>query len=178
MKVCGSSPRVRGTRNRNRIRRSRIRFIPASAGNTPFRAAELGDELVHPRECGEHKQGATRSGISGGSSPRVRGTRPEPDKGVAHHRFIPASAGNTRAGCSGADLDSVHPRECGEHTTTIRRRCRSNGSSPRVRGTLGLDVPQRVQRRFIPASAGNTPEHRPPCLGRCGSSPRVRGTLQ
>ena len=50
------------------------------------------------------------------------------------------------------------------------------GSSPRVRGTLGVVIDNEIQFRFIPACAGNTsPAARcPPQIA--GSSPRVRGT--
>ena len=72
-----------------------------------------------------------------------------------------------------------------------------SGSSPRVRGTLPIKSCLAIQRRFIPAGAGNTndslklqtetPVHPRGCgehpsvprfsTIRRGSSPRVRGTL-
>ena len=52
-KPSGSSPRVRGTRERRRDVEGGVRFIPASAGNAE--ELQLRGDLarVHPRECGE-----------------------------------------------------------------------------------------------------------------------------
>ncbi len=75
---------------------------------------------------------------------------------------------------------------------------RSDGSSPRLRGTRLSLIRRLMKKRFIPAPAGNTPgppsgawgypvhpracgEHIPPAmslLGPGGSSPRLRGTPQ
>ncbi len=72
----------------------------------------------------------------------------------------------------------------------------SSGSSPRVRGTDGLQDREKVEYRFIPAGAGNRaaptlePVSKPvhprgcgeqastaePMKAAAGSSPRVRGT--
>ena len=93
-------------------------------------------------------------------------------------------------------MTAVHPRVCGEHNTARSRYDSAAGSSPRLRGTRVLPKLRHVRRRFIPASAGNTPPERPSCappavhprvcgehrllcgkLGRAyGSSPRLRGT--
>ena len=93
---------------------------------------------------------------------------------------------------------TVHPRVCGEHClsmTTSRAGC---GSSPRLRGTLRLNLHCAIVVRFIPASAGNTNtalahwhcvavhprvcgehfEHGYNLAKDYGSSPRLRGTLQ
>ena len=78
----------------------------------------------------------------------------------------------------------------------IRLNCQRNGSSPRVRGTVGLAELPAQNLRFIPACAGNSSVytqsrqvltvHPRVCgeqyipardsRGRSGSSPRVRGT--
>ncbi len=50
----GSSPRMRGTPTPRIDQPSRIRFIPAHAGNTEAAAADALAEAVHPRACGEH----------------------------------------------------------------------------------------------------------------------------
>ena len=91
---------------------------------------------------------------------------------------------------------TVHPRVCGEHRW-LRLPMRSiTGSSPRLRGTPGIDPKRDIHCRFIPASAGNTqdiPElfiklavHPRVCgehstmplmaVKMVGSSPRLRGT--
>ena len=111
-----------------------------------------------------------------GSSPRGRGTRRRRDPAPSKTRFIPAWAGNTRAGSGPEAGPPVHPRVGGEHR----------------------HLQQRVgqQPRFIPAWAGNTACEKPtsrwaavhPRVGGehviryresqapIGSSPRGRGT--
>ena len=53
--VAGSSPHVRGTRQRVRGGHRELRFIPACAGNTWIRAIRKFGRPVHPRMCGEHE---------------------------------------------------------------------------------------------------------------------------
>ena len=141
--------------------------------------------------------GIALAAVAFGSSPRVRGTPFFLFRRLLLVRFIPASAGNATCGLGTPDSPPVHPRECGE-----RQRGRfffpdSDGSSPRVRGTLVGHCHDAIDQRFIPASAGNAsrrepakrdqPVHPRECGERrvaaavvrrgSGSSPRVRGTL-
>ena len=132
----GSSPRVRGTRERFRVIAVSIRFIPACAGNASASRRRLLGSTVHPRVCGE--RATTQQFISqmGGSSPRVRGTRLEAHRILGLARFIPACAGNA----AGTDVQdnsvAVHPRVCGERGGIYAMNEDDYGSSPRVRGTL------------------------------------------
>ena len=91
---------------------------------------------------------------------------------------------------------SVHPRACGEQSVPMKSRRLTEGSSPRVRGTVRPDRVRQPQARFIPARAGNRrryplpslpcPVHPRACGEQAmtagaadittGSSPRVRGT--
>ena len=90
-----------------------------------------------------------------GSSPRVRGTVPQPVLAAWTPRFIPAGAGN---GCYfEVHMISlpVHPRGCGERNAFDKAGFLVNGSSPRVRGTEDVTVKVDTQKRFIPAGAGN-----------------------
>ena len=110
----------------------------------------------------------------GGSSPRARGTRSWGNPGGEGRRFIPASAGNTGArGGEGWDY-SVHPRERGEHLVLQALGFGCGGSSPRARGTRGGCGADLAGRRFIPASAGNTPM-RNICIASVPVHPRERG---
>ena len=95
-------------------------------------------------------------GLIGGSSPLARGTLHLVDERVDRVRFIPARAGNTNPGVSGAEPLTVHPRSRGEHYGGGPCWIGVDGSSPLARGTLGVFLPQLPQRRFIPARAGNT----------------------
>ena len=71
-------------------------------------------------------------------------------------RFIPAWAGNTHLKRLGEYDGSVHPRVGGEHPSDPDRKRSVVGSSPRGRGTLNGLSPESLERRFIPAWAGNT----------------------
>ena len=132
-----------------------------------------------------------------GSSPRLRGTLQNLVISGNLYRFIPASAGNTLQIVLRHPSAPVHPRVCGEHSLPRSGFRAVTGSSPRLRGTLGLFWMKIWNRRFIPASAGNTsgcqypsdgiPVHPRVCgehsgsfsqlHDNSGSSPRLRGTL-
>ncbi len=75
---------------------------------------------------------------------------------VVEHGLIPAGAGSTRCGRSGARSLQAHPRRCGEHqqVATVHAGCR--GSSPQVRGAPGGLRALPLAVRLIPAGAGST----------------------
>ena len=111
----GSSPRMRGTRNKRRLVDRRRGIIPAHAGNTWTRAATCSPAGDHPRACGEHAADSFKSMADTGSSPRMRGT-PRPAHGAGDSDgIIPAHAGNTRWRWSSSSTHRDHPRACGEH---------------------------------------------------------------
>ncbi len=192
----GSSPRARGTRRLALLSPLFRRFIPAGAGNTRPRGQSSRFPPVHPRGRGEHKTGPDTAPPIVGSSPRARGTRMLETAPGLKPRFIPAGAGNTSISRALTSVGAVHPRGRGEHGwQAVAVNC-CDGSSPRARGTQPLRIHAQLQRRFIPAGAGNTvgfglfPCSRPvhprgrgehtssplPMLMPCGSSPRARGT--
>ena len=192
----GSSPRVRGTRRLQMGAFRPFRFIPACAGNTNASSIWVPKSPVHPRVCGEHSDQAFSNSCGAGSSPRVRGTHHLADRIDEEIRFIPACAGNTGLRLSRQAISAVHPRVCGEHSVESISSPPSDGSSPRVRGTLPMMSKIDHSNRFIPACAGNTgwwhsgwfpKEVHPRVCGEHfrlhagtqavrGSSPRVRGT--
>ena len=90
-----------------------------------------------------------------GSSPRVRGTVLPTAFTGPDQRFIPACAGNRNEGDPLVPPWPVHPRVCGEQPPRSPDRPSTDGSSPRVRGTVWELSPPRPHRRFIPACAGN-----------------------
>ncbi len=193
---AGSSPRVRGTLRRGRRPGTRLRFIPACAGNACSGTGCSPNSPVHPRVCGERRTVSRAASRSHGSSPRVRGTPRHPRPRRHAHRFIPACAGNAGRSTGCRATPPVHPRVCGERYGEDAAQELDCGSSPRVRGTrvdLQLGI---VLDRFIPACAGNAcaaaggpgpaSVHPRVCGERAGprtstraargSSPRVRGT--
>ena len=174
-----------------------LRFIPARAGNRVPALASLRIRPVHPRACGEQSADITSNIMSGGSSPRVRGTV-GPCLGFnLCGRFIPARAGNSGSVDMVLSDIPVHPRACGEQPRGGGMFKRSDGSSPRVRGTVLLRDCRMGVCRFIPARAGNSAlsglsvtlitVHPRACgeqstawdisTASYGSSPRVRGTV-
>ncbi len=113
--IAGSSPRVRGTLARDQVQQRFDRFIPAGAGNAAALTSRTCCAVVHPRGCGERRAFDSDVPETAGSSPRVRGTLPEPVTSVR--------------------LPQVHPRGCGERSRPPPTNSRRGGSSPRVRGT-------------------------------------------
>ncbi len=154
-----------------------VRFIPAHAGNTWSLFGRSILKAVHPRARGEHScRPSCRRGYRG-SSPRTRGTRaPQPAPAVLR-RFIPAHAGNTWTTVCHAEMEAVHPRARGEHSSRRRLCAALRGSSPRTRGTRKTLARPCVRARFIPAHAVNTRIDDRWSITQSGSSPRTRGTL-
>ena len=152
----GSSPRVRGKRERINCMGADARIIPASAGQTSCRHAARPASTDHPRECGANCQIPFTCLMVSGSSPRVRG---KPLHGVPHladARIIPASAGQTPMIVGSRFSTADHPRECGANLISFRTQHRPCGSSPRVRGKQLVGRFRHVMPRIIPASAGQT----------------------
>ena len=131
----GSSPRMRGTRDRNDRRGRANRIIPAHAGNSPgvtpaslpnwIIPAHAGNSLMadlqveavldHPRACGELFGVGARYRCRLGSSPRMRGTQLQIEIELSLLRII--------------------PRACGELSGSGSGVADAGGSSPRMRGT-------------------------------------------
>ena len=156
MKIdSGSSPPVRGTCKTLQRRYTGTRFIPARAGNISIRPSPIDISPVHPRPCGEHICSVPIKLHYSGSSPPVRGTSGLASGCLASWRFIPARAGNIGTVRSGRSPRPVHPRPCGEHSSSIATELPVDGSSPPVRGTFLYQLLCWADVRFIPARAGN-----------------------
>ena len=174
--VCGhgSSPRMRGTLDRQHRTRCTARIIPAYAGNAPRWPAAWPCRTDHPRVCGERDpEFCSLCGLYG-SSPRMRGTRAGPCTGSGRGRIIPAYAGNASLRSTIPTKSADHPRVCGERSCSTRPPTTGGGSSPRMRGTPGQQGRLVVDARIIPAYAGNAPCR---SLRGCGHTdhPRVCG---
>ena len=192
----GSSPRVRGSRELSVCCPSRVRFIPARAGEPLVPRPAHQRAQVHPRACGGALIPRRRLGSSCGSSPRVRGSpRSAPSRRIAPG-FIPARAGEPSATRPERRRTTVHPRACGGARRARTTGDTLTGSSPRVRGSPAAVGARPLRLGFIPARAGEpatTPRcartslvHPRACGGAGmssirtvtfpGSSPRVRGS--
>ena len=115
-RVDGSSPRERGTPQRNGDAQFNPRFIPARAGNASGARARWRPAPVHPRASGERQVRFLRLRALVGSSPRERGTPRVVGSPCQDYRFIPARAGNANAHCRCPLDGAVHPRASGERS--------------------------------------------------------------
>ena len=174
-----------------------IRIIPAHAGQTRVRIRARFRYSDHPRACGANVGRQIIATRLDGSSPRMRGKRCIICVLNSALRIIPAHAGQTNTDNTNTSVNADHPRACGANGIGRTRLEYPQGSSPRMRGKLG--VAQRRERvfRIIPAHAGQTspsplwgapcPDHPRACganaptvnsaAGSFGSSPRMRGKL-
>ena len=153
----GSSPRVRGKRERVGGDGTAMRIIPARAGQTQGRDRTRIRHPDHPRACGANNIQDKDGVLYAGSSPRVRGKPFACGALFGHERIIPARAGQTtrHPGCCRTPTD--HPRACGANCIKAETREGFIGSSPRVRGKPEELVVPVDCRRIIPARAGQTP---------------------
>ena len=194
----GSSPRMRGTPEKDMEPYQTGGIIPAYAGNTFSATPTPTSTGDHPRACGEHVVVELVPCVSLGSSPRMWGThhtRPVRGRGTG---IIPAYAGNTTLALLRDVWVLNHPRVCGEHQMYGSLVGWDSGSSPRMRGTHDVIAFHTLRPGIIPAYAGNTKHGDDGCANDrdhprvCGehgqryelryavqgSSPRMRGTLQ
>ena len=186
---------MRGALGNRHLDGALVWIIPADAGSTSLKDSEAEKPEDHPRGCGEHRFRPAGRGRAGGSSPRMRGALGDVAQQLLRTGIIPADAGSTTAwakwSCPGQD----HPRGCGEHGDVVVKMRPLPGSSPRMRGALGLDEKLDTLKGIIPADAGSTAlkdfltekmedhprgcgEHflpSPDQLRHWGSSPRMRG---
>ncbi len=135
---AGSSPLVRGKRTVGKLNGFLAGLIPAGAGKTPEADSPRAIKGAHPRWCGENLLVVLVEFLEGGSSPLVRG---KPRQGIRPRHLeglIPAGAGKTAVPPASGLLTAAHPRWCGENSELRRYGRHSLGSSPLVRGKLGL----------------------------------------
>ena len=92
----GSSPHTRGAHPRPHPIRHPARIIPAYAGSTRSPSSKPHGKADHPRIRGEHRYGAVRSSLQGGSSPHTRGAPVGDEDEPSADGIIPAYAGSTR----------------------------------------------------------------------------------
>ena len=193
----GSSPRMRGKPQPLGNLRRKPRIIPAHAGQTRTGGGGRLGKPDHPRACGANNGYVSGYGPLDGSSPRMRGKRPEHRGPNGRGRIIPAHAGQTPPSAPSCRRRPDHPRACGANSIRHPFAVTALGSSPRMRGKQRPVAPKRVAVRIIPAHAGQTDlpygraiestDHPRACganahqrggqHAQTGSSPRMRGKL-
>ena len=133
------------------------RNIPAYAGKTILAIAVATGVKEHPRVCGENRMLCFDVYYIMGTSPRMRGKQQRLPWWAGLLRNIPAYAGKTRMGANLTALEAEHPRVCGENMITSSNGLTQAGTSPRMRGKLGVYNGCHCGFRNIPAYAGKTP---------------------
>ncbi len=152
----GSSPHMRGKRERHRGHWERVRIIPAHAGQTCICCALRCPAADHPRTCGTNGQFDAFKRPVGGSSPHMRGKLPCVLVAADCGRIIPAHAGQTMDGRLRISSIMDHPRTCGANACYVGVGVGSRGSSPHMRGKQTQIWNELVNFRIIPAHAGQT----------------------
>ena len=193
----GLSPRVRGNRILQDVKRLKQRSIPACAGEPRRTGLPSQCGRVYPRVCGGTELTSLPARLWSGLSPRVRGNQCNAHKRNARTGSIPACAGEPKWGGVRCQCCWVYPRVCGGTYLPFRSLSRMDGLSPRVRGNPGVDSACPAGVRSIPACAGepewlfevveDTRVYPRVCGGTIqtpsgsqsvtGLSPRVRGNL-
>ena len=152
----GSSPLSRGILCCFVPEGSKLRIIPALAGNTTVVADLRVDGWDHPRSRGEYPFPASHPPAQTGSSPLSRGIRVCDDSSLPAGGIIPALAGNTWWHMHPGVPTSDHPRSRGEYPVGFPLLGVNAGSSPLSRGILVSWFYRFPAARIIPALAGNT----------------------
>ena len=171
----GSSPRVRGKRRVLLHGRARIRIIPARAGQTATWPSRWSPSADHPRACGANAAAFVVVFSNAGSSPRVRGKRPQPLHDTFRVRIIPARAGQTNSNSMWQREYADHPRACGANSSLRDEEPADTRIIPARAGQTVLFCPQFVHLPDHPRACGANADIGVSTWGMIGSSPRVRG---
>ena len=153
----GLSPRVRGNPMRSPSSLTRVRSIPARAGEPSRRRGLRRPSKVYPRACGGTANSAQRTASDIGLSPRVRGNHRWGMAWRGQSRSIPARAGEPETWDSIPAIASVYPRACGGTPGRLEQGKHTPGLSPRVRGNPDRRLVHYQRGRSIPARAGEPP---------------------
>ena len=151
-----------------------MRSIPACAGEPCAQAPAQCPRRVDPRVCGGAKLLNGLALREYGRSPRVRGSRCACRRTPGCGGSIPACAGEPLARRDQGAQPGVDPRVCGGAVLPVDQHGFGEGRSPRVRGSRREGGDGQLDRRSIPACAGEpVPRRAAPCA--TGVDPRVCG---
>ena len=150
----GLSPRVRGNLIRQSSQVASARSIPACAGEPKYQGLQYQTGRVYPRVCGGTLSIKKVVSCRLGLSPRVRG-----NQGLALDcpplpRSIPACAGEPIFLGYVLLPRGVYPRVCGGTVIPEATIGFQQGLSPRVRGNRVATLGSIIEKRSIPACAG------------------------
>ena len=152
----GSSPRGRGKPWSVARNGWVLGLIPAWAGKTELFEVGESPSRAHPRVGGENQPSRGGANHREGSSPRGRGKLVKAAAALDRSRLIPAWAGKTKHVTAPVTPTPAHPRVGGENEIEALLDPEQQGSSPRGRGKLTVEVLVAQPVRLIPAWAGKT----------------------
>ena len=173
-RTSGLSPRMRGSHPCSSTSSISAGPIPAYAGEPGRRFVGTGNRRAYPRVCGGARLSGGICGIDILLSPRMRGSPILPVWDAISPGPIPAYAGEPDARVRLHHAGAAYPRVCGGATAYIHSTPPSVGLSPRMRGSLILDILRDCFRGPIPAYAGE-PMDAVCTRTRNGAYPRVCG---
>ena len=131
-----------------------LRLIPAGAGQMPPTVPSACAQWAHPRRCGADFSTCSRSPLTEGSSPQVRGRLSLLFQYSSSTGLIPAGAGQIAPSANGHNKTRAHPRRCGADPYHSGVPGAGGGSSPQVRGRSRRAGCTDNPPRLIPAGAG------------------------
>ena len=147
---------MRGKLGEQTLPQRLVRIIPAHAGQTQNRYRLAWRVPDHPRACGANWRRRSRTPRPLGSSPRMRGKLLQNSAPCKQRRIIPAHAGQTTVHSVLTNCQPDHPRACGANAMDKAKAASMTGSSPRMRGKPKPGELIAVEKRIIPAHAGQT----------------------
>ena len=150
----GLSPRLRGNRRYDLDNSASPRSIPAPAGEPQWTAPLPTNTGVYPRACGGTIMVSLLAGLAFGLSPRLRGNQGDLAGAGPEGRSIPAPAGEPVPGRFQGSSPGVYPRACGGTSVQRQMFASVSGLSPRLRGNQPKPCPPCLEKRSIPAPAG------------------------
>ena len=152
--VLGSPPPVRGKVAVAPGGTAGPRITPACAGKSFHQLALLVFLADHPRLCGEKLNILRGTNCAGGSPPPVRGKVLRHALERDRDGITPACAGKRSTLSPAHDMDTDHPRLCGEKDYSGISVRLARGSPPPVRGKVPAVAVQGDWSGITPACAG------------------------
>ncbi len=174
VRICGQSPRARGSRRHPAGLRGFHRSIPAGAGEPAAAGPARPRCTVNPRGRGGACCGITNGAHEVGQSPRARGSHAQRARARHAGRSIPAGAGEPIGAVRRRRAGTVNPRGRGGAPYLVSALSPSQGQSPRARGSRHEHGGDPCAGGSIPAGAGEPPAGSGARRG-CPVNPRGRG---
>mgnify|MGYP004621490113 CR=1 FL=1 len=171
----GSPPRVRGKGKFHCFVRGNDRITPACAGKSFLVACVSGQHEDHPRMCGEKLREREKDDSQLGSPPHVRGKEFQKNWDALRTRITPACAGKSNAASFAANTSKDHPRMCGEKTGKATTADIKQGSPPRMRGKVFVQLVVQGVIKDHPRVCGEKSGYPQRATFFQGSPPRMRG---